>query len=287
MGQLDDIITPLLRWGLPQIRDFPWRRTRDPWLVLVSEVMSQQTQIDRVTAKFELFIEKFPTPASCAQASLGDLLVIWQGLGYPRRCRNLHASARIMMREHDGRVPRTLDELLTLPGVGPYTARAVLAFADGADVGVVDTNVARVFSRVVNRELRSRELQVIADEAVPSGGGWEWNQIVMDFGARMCTAQAPKCIECPIQSLCAWRGGPDSDPAPGTAGTSKPQSRFEGSDRQARGRLIRALCDGGVKHSRASQVMGLQAHPDRSMRIIQSLLDDGLIVASDSMYLLP
>lgn len=249
--------------------------------------MSQQTQIDRVVAKFEPFIEMFPTPAACAQASLGELLIIWQGLGYPRRCRNLHAAALVIVREHDGQVPGTLDELLALPGVGPYTARAVLAFATGADIGVVDTNIARVFARVVNRELGSRELQVIADEAVPIGHGWEWNQILMDFGASVCTARSPQCNECPIHSLCSWHGGPSHDPAPGSAGTSKPQARFEGSNRQARGRLLRALNDGAVKNSRAAQVMGLQAHPDRSLRVVQSLLDDGLIVTSDSMYRLP
>lgn len=249
--------------------------------------MSQQTQIDRVVAKFGPFIEKFPTPSGCAQASLGELLVMWQGLGYPRRCRNLHAAALVIVREHDGQVPGTLVELLALPGVGPYTARAVLAFANGADVGVVDTNIARVFSRVVNRELRSHELQAIADEAVPRGCGWEWNQIVMDFGAKMCTAHTPKCAECPIRLQCGWHGGPDPDPAPGTAGTSKPQTRFEGSNRQARGKLLQALTSGGVKFSHAPQIMGLQTHPDRSARVVQSLIDDGLIVTRDSMYLLP
>lgn len=249
--------------------------------------MSQQTQIDRVVVKFGLFIEKFPTPLACAQASLGELLVLWQGLGYPRRCRNLHAASLIMVDEFGGEVPGTLEQLLALPGVGPYTARAVLAFADGADVGVVDTNIARVFSRVVNRELRIGELQDFADETVPTGSGWEWNQIVMDFGARVCTASAPKCTGCPIRQQCSWHGGPDADPAPGTAGTSKPQARFEGSNRQARGRLMRALTDGGVSVSRASQVMGLHKYPDRSARVVQSLLDDGLIVANDSMYLLP
>ncbi|MEK7296214.1 MAG: A/G-specific adenine glycosylase [Actinomycetota bacterium] len=255
--------------------------------MLVSEVMSQQTQIDRVVAKFGPFIERFPTPMACATASLGDLLVLWQGLGYPRRCRNLHAAAVVMERDHGGQVPETLDELLALPGVGPYTARAVLAFANNADVGVVDTNIARVFSRVVNRELGRRELQEIADETVPRGHGWEWNQVVMDFGARLCSAHAPLCEKCPIRSLCSWQGGPDPDPAPGTAGTSKPQARFEGSDRQARGRLLRALTAGGVKHSHASRIMGLPAHSDRSVRVVQSLLEDGLMVASDSMYLLP
>ncbi|MEO8163590.1 MAG: A/G-specific adenine glycosylase [Ilumatobacteraceae bacterium] len=249
--------------------------------------MSQQTQIDRVVAKFGPFIERFPTPLACAEAPLGELLVLWQGLGYPRRCRNLRAAAQVMVRDFGGQVPGTLDELLTLPGVGPYTARAVLAFGFGADVGVVDTNVARVISRVVSRELRSGELQVIADETVPVGQGWQWNQIVMDFGAKVCTAAVPKCSLCPIRSHCAWHGGPDPDPAPGTAGTSKPQARFEGSDRQARGRFMRALIDGGVSSSRAAHVMGLMEHPDRSERVVQSLLDDGLIVASESMYLLP
>ena len=249
--------------------------------------MSHQTQIDRVVVKFGPFIEKFPTPLACAQAKLGELLVLWQGLGYPRRCRDLHAASQIMVEKFGGKVPATLEQLLALPGVGPYTARAVLAFADSADIGVVDTNIARVFSRVVNRELRSRELQVIADETVPLGQGWEWNQIVMDFGARLCTASAPKCTECPIRLECAWRGGPERDPAPGTAGTSKPQARFKGSNRQARGHLMRTLNDGGVSVSRASQVMGLQEYPDRSAQVVQSLLDDGLIVAIDSMYFLP
>lgn len=255
--------------------------------MLVSEVMSQQTQIDRVVAKFSPFIERFPTPLACAEAPLGDLLVLWHGLGYPRRCRNLQAAAQIMVRDFDGRVPGTLDELMALPGIGPYTARAVLAFAVGADVGVVDTNVARVISRVVNRELRGGELQAIADETVPFGLGWEWNQIVMDFGAKVCTSGAPKCSDCPIRIHCAWHGGPDHDPALGTAGTSRPQLRFEGSNRQARGRLMRALIDGGVSYSRAAQVMGLQEQKDRSALVVQSLLDDGLIVANDSMYLLP
>lgn len=249
--------------------------------------MSQQTQIDRVVAKFGPFIERFPTPLACAQSSLGDLLVLWQGLGYPRRCRNLHAAAQVMVRDYDGQVPGTLDELIALPGIGQYTARAVLAFAVGADVGVVDTNVARVISRVVNRELRMGELQAIADGTVPIGHGWEWNQIVMDFGAKVCTAGAPKCSDCPIRRHCSWHGGPGPDPAPGTAGTSKPQARFEGSNRQARGRLMRALSDGGVSSARAAQVMGLQEQPDRSVLVVQSLLDDGLIVANDSMYLLP
>ncbi len=249
--------------------------------------MSQQTQIDRVVAKFGPFIERFPTPSTCAEASLGDLLTLWQGLGYPRRCRNLHAAAQVMVRDFDGQVPGTLDELIALPGVGPYTARAVLAYAVGVDVGVVDTNVARMISRVANRQLRSAELQVIADQTVPIGHGWEWNQIVMDFGAKVCTARAPKCSVCPIRQLCAWHGGPSQDPATGTAGTSKPQARFEGSNRQARGRLMRALSDGAVSSSRAAQVMKLQEQPERSALVVQSLLDDGLIVANDSMYLLP
>jgi A/G-specific adenine glycosylase len=160
---LTPIVDPLLQWGLPQLRDFPWRATRNRWLVLVSEVMSQQTQIDRVVPKFEAFVEQFPTPTECANASLSQLLDIWQGLGYPRRCRNLHDAAKQMVEHHGGEVPSTLEALLALPGIGDYTARAVLAFADHEDVGIVDTNTARVIARVQNKSFAKKELQQVAD----------------------------------------------------------------------------------------------------------------------------
>ncbi len=137
----------VLAWGAADLRDLPWRRERDPWRILVAEVMLQQTQADRVVPKWIEFLESFPTAAACARATLADVLRLWQGLGYPRRARNLRDAALLVVERHDGRLPDDLDALLALPGVGPYTARAVLAFAFEHDVAVVDTNIARVLAR--------------------------------------------------------------------------------------------------------------------------------------------
>ena len=221
----------MLAWGLPRLRDLPWRATRDPWAVLVSEVMLQQTQALRVVPRWFSFLERFPTPEACASVPLGDVLREWQGLGYPRRARNLHlAAGRIA---ELGRFPDELDELLGLPGIGAYTARAVLAFAFERDVAVVDTNIARVHARVAGRRLTPKEVQRLADDALPVGQAWAWNQAVMDLGAVLCRPSSPACHECPLRTTCAWTvaGRPDPDPAVGSAGVSGRQAPFAGSDR--------------------------------------------------------
>ena len=143
----------VLAWGAASMRDLPWRAERDPWRILVAEVMLQQTQVDRVIPKWTAFLEAFPTPAACAEASLGDLLRLWQGLGYPRRARNLQAAAVVAVDRHGGQLPDDLEALLALPGIGPYTARAVLAFAFERDVAVVDTNIARILARTAGKRL--------------------------------------------------------------------------------------------------------------------------------------
>ena len=249
--------------------------------------MLQQTQVHRVLPKFERFIESFPTPRECADAPLGDLLALWQGLGYPRRCRNLHEAAKVVVRDHGGEVPGELDLLLELPGVGGYTARAVLAFADSRDVAVVDTNIARVLSRVVNEPLGKARVQSLADDLVPQGSAWEWNQVLMDLGATVCTARAPKCVECPISRHCAWRAHGGEDPAPGSAMTSKPQARFEGSDRQARGKLMKALTESGVKTSAAATVMGLDGQSVRAEKLVNDLITEGLVTVANGYLTLP
>ena len=279
------IVEPLLAWGMPRLRDLPWRNTRDRWAVLVSEVMAQQTQVSRVIPKYQAFMREYPTPTACAEAPLSDLLTLWSGLGYPRRCKNLHDAARAMVRSHGGSVPDDLDSLLALPGVGPYTARAVLAFADAHDVAVVDTNVARVLARVTNQPLSARASQELADRVLPRGQSWEWNQVVMDFGAQMCTARNPRCDECPIRAHCAWNGGPD--PARASALTSKPQARFEGSDRQARGLLMKTLAERGVKRDDVVRVMNLNGDTSRATRLLESLVRDGLVVVHDGWCRLP
>ena len=192
-----------------------------------------------------------------------------------------------MVRGHDAQVPADLEQLLALPGIGEYTARAVLAFAEHADVGVVDTNVTRVFARVMNKPLGKRETQTIADSLVPVGLSWDWNQVLMDFGATCCAARSPHCERCPIVESCGWRLHGGDDPAPASAGTSKPQARFEGSNRQARGRLMKALVAGGVMRNKAEQAMGLANQADRAEMIIESLLADQLIVESNGMLQLP
>lgn len=274
---------PVLAWGAPRLRDLPWRRTRDPWAVLVSEVMLQQTQVARVIPKWLAFMERFPTPHACAAAPLGDVLRLWQGLGYPRRARNLQAAAAEVQRLDS--FPDTLPSLLALPGVGQYTARAVLAFAFERDAAVVDTNIARIFARVEGRRLTAREVQAAADAALPAGQSWWWNQTIMDLGATLCRPVAPGCERCPLATECRWRGvGPD--PATNSAGVSKPQARFAGSDREARGRLLRALAGGPVRAADAARVMACA--PDRAERLVGSLLADRLCVrAAGDVLMLP
>lgn len=271
----DSVVAALIGWGISELRDLPWRATRDPWSVLVSEVMLQQTSVARVLPKYGPFMERFPDPASLVEAPLGDALALWQGLGYPRRCRNLREAAIRIVTEHGGNVPSDLKSLLALPGIGAYTARAVLAFAHGADVAVVDTNVSRVLSRLAGSAMTARQLQDRADELVPVAMGWEWNQMIMELGARICTARSPRCDACPLTDHCNWRGEGD-DPAPRSAGASRPQARFEGSDRQARGRAMRAVSGAGVPRQVVVGAMGVDV--ERAERLITALVAEGLMV---------
>jgi A/G-specific adenine glycosylase len=280
----------LLDWAQDHGRDLPWRATRDPWAVLVSELMLQQTQVARVVPRYHRFLERFPTPAACVAAPVGELVRAWAGLGYNRRAVNLHAAAVAVVERHAGRMPDDLAELMALPGVGPYTARAVLAFAFERDVGVVDTNAARVLARVAGRSLGRSEAQGAADAAVPPGQGWAWNQAVLDLGATVCTSREPSCGSCPLAAGCAWLGAgrPEPDPARGSAGVSTPQSRFEGSDRQGRGRLVAALAEHGrVPHRGLAATAGWPDDPERARRVAASLVRDGLAVEAGGGLSLP
>lgn len=280
----------LLRWADGRRADLPWRSTRDPWAVLVSELMLQQTQVSRVIPRYLTFLDRFATPAACASAAPGAIVAAWAGLGYNRRAVNLHRAAGRIVEQHDGRVPDDLDDLLALPGVGPYTARAVLAFAFEQDHGVVDTNAARFLARAIAGErLTAGRAQQLADEQVPTGHAWAWNQAVLDLGATVCTKRRPRCDECPIAAHCQWAraGYPDPDPADGSAGTSGRQSRFAGSDRQGRGRLVQALRTGPVEIARIPDVAGWPGEPDRARRIADQLVCDGLAEYIDGQLALP
>lgn len=280
----------LLDWGDAIRRDLPWRRTRDPWAVLVSELMLQQTQVPRVAPRYLAFLDRFPTPAACAVAPVAAVLQAWDGLGYNRRAVHLHRAAEVVVERHGGAVPDDLDALLALPGVGPYTARAVLVFAFERDHGVVDTNAARFLARAVaGRPLTAREAQDLADRQVPTGHAWRWNQAVLDLGSAICTKRAPTCDGCPIASDCAWarNGWPPPDPADGSAGTSGRQSRFDGSDRQGRGRIVQALRTGPVEVQRLPDVAGWPEDPDRARRVAGDLVADGLAEYVDGQLTLP
>jgi A/G-specific adenine glycosylase len=272
-----DLRVALLDWAEAHRRDLPWRRTRDPWAVLVSELMLQQTQVTRVLPAYESFLERFPTVDACARASAGDVVRAWAGLGYNRRAVNLHRAAVEIAKRG---FPTTLTGLQALPGVGPYTARAVMAYALEADVAVVDTNVARVLARLHGRSLVGKEAQTAADQLLAQGDAWAWNQGIMDLGARLCRPRPPDCEACPLAPWCAWcrAGRPDPDPAVGSAHVSGGQSVFAGSDRQGRGRLVDALRRGPVRAGDLPSVMGWPDDATRARRVAATLVADGLVV---------
>ena len=274
----------LLEWGREALRDLPWRRTRDPWTILVSETMLQQTQVARVVDRLPRFLERFPDPAACAAAAAGDVVDEWAGLGYNRRPLNLHRAATAMVERHGGRVPERLEDLLALPGVGPYTARAVRAFAFELPAAVVDTNIGRVLARWGGASLSPKAAQQRADDLVVALEVWLWNQSIMEFGAVVCTKRSPSCHECPLIRFCAWRGEGD-DPAIGSAAVSAPQARFEGSDRQLRGRLVDAMRRGAVDRRTVPEVIG--ADDDRAQRVVAGLVRDGLAIEDGQTLRLP
>ena len=282
----------LLDWGRTELRDLPWRSTRDPWAVLVSEVMAQQTGVERVVPLYERFIARLPHAHACAAAPVSAVLWLWAGLGYNRRAVALHRCAEVIVAEHGGEVPGDLDALLALPGVGPYTARAVLAFAFERPVGVVDTNVGRVLARWAGRPLGAREAQATADGLVPAGRpdwAWLWNQSVMELGATVCRRRSPDCSRCPLVSRCAWgaAGQPRPDPADGSAGVGKPQSKFVGSDRQGRGLLVAALRDGPVPLGDLADVMGWPGDEARATTVARGVVADGLAEDDGASFRLP
>lgn len=241
--------------------------------------MLQQTQALRVVEPWTKFLARFPDARSCADATLADVLVAWRGLGYHRRARSLHAAARVIRDQFDGAVPRDVADLLTLPGVGRYTAGAVASFAFARRAPLVDTNVGRVFARALaNRALRVGEAYELAEGLLPARSSARFNQALIDLGAQYCRA-TPRCERCPLRRSCRWRGEGGDDPAPSSAGVSKAQAPFAGSTRQVRGRLVEALREG--ERDRAD--LALSA---RDVAVLEDLLRDGLVRRTESGYAL-
>lgn len=198
----------LLDWFVANRRDLPWRHTRDPYRVLVSEIMLQQTQVDRVLPKYTAFLQAFPTLEALAAAPTAEVIRLWSGLGYNRRAVNLQRTARAVLEQHGGVFPREVAALQVLPGIGPYTAGAVACFAFEQDVAFMDTNIRRAVRRIFvgpdthASGIADAALLDLARIAVPSGKGWEWNQGIMELGATICTAAAPACWRCPVRAFC-------------------------------------------------------------------------------------
>ncbi len=190
----------LLAWYKRNARVLPWRQTRNPYAILVSEFMLQQTQVSRVLDYYPRFLKRFPTIASLARSKPQAVMEAWDGLGYYARARNLHTLAREVTRRHDGTLPDTPEDLRTLPGVGRYTAGAVACFAYEKPVPAVDTNVNRVLSRAFG----TKDVWDLAESLVPKNGerAWRFNQALMELGALVCTARKPKCPECPVRNDC-------------------------------------------------------------------------------------
>lgn len=238
--------------------------------------MLQQTQTSRVIGPWTKFVAAFPSPTSCADAPLSEILRLWSGLGYHRRAKALHDAATMIRDEFGGALPRAVEELRRLPGVGEYTANAVASFAFGESVAVVDTNVGRVLARAIaNRTLKVGDARNLAKELLPRTNSASFNQAMLDLGAQYCSA-APNCQSCPVARVCKWRleGGPD--PAPLSAGVSRPQKKFRGSDRQARGRVLAELRERPrLMQHLVTCIDGVDVN--RGETLIAGLIADGLV----------
>jgi A/G-specific adenine glycosylase len=278
----------VLDWFARTARDLPWRRDASPWAVMVSEFMLQQTPVSRVLPVYEAWVERWPTPARLAAESPGEAVRAWGRLGYPRRALRLHAAAAAIVERHDGDVPASLDELLALPGVGAYTAAAVSSFAFGGREAVLDTNVRRVFARVVGGEqfpaaaVTSAERD-LATGLLPMRDAHRWAAATMELGALVCTSRSPRCDECPVANLCRWRaaGYPAYD------GPARRGQAWHGTDRQCRGRLMAVLRDAhGPVPKPALDLVWTDAL--QRERALDGLVADGLVEPlGDDTYALP
>lgn len=210
-NEKDAIVTPLLLWFRRTARDLPWRRTYDPYHVWISEIMLQQTQMERGVAYFLRWIERFPDVRSVAAADEQEILKLWEGLGYYARARNLHRAAKVIADELSGLVPCDDEELRRLPGVGPYTAAAIASVAGNRDIPVIDANVMRVYARLFDIDVPvkgregQRQISAIAEGLLPHGRARVFNQALMDLGGLVCTPKAPRCEDCPISRGCLAR----------------------------------------------------------------------------------
>lgn len=278
-GLTSHVIEAICAWFDANGRDLPWRRPgTSAWGVLVSEVMSQQTPMSRVIGPWHEWMNRWPTPDDLAEEDSGEAVAAWGRLGYPRRALRLHSCAVTIATEHDGVVPNSYDELVALPGIGDYTASAVVSFAFGGRATVLDTNVRRLIARAESGIANcptsvTRAERIVADALVPDedARAAKWAVASMELGALVCTARSPQCEVCPIRDGCRWviDGRPDNAPA-------RRGQPWKGTDRQCRGVIMDVVRNSphGVK---VQMALSAWPEPDQASRCLESLLDDGLV----------
>ncbi|MDZ7727066.1 MAG: A/G-specific adenine glycosylase [Dehalococcoidia bacterium] len=270
------------RWYAANGRhDLPWRQTRDPYAVLVSEVMLQQTQVDRVVPYWEAWLERWPDAQALAQAETAEVIRAWSGLGYNRRARNLQRAALAACERYGG-IPCEPAKLRELPGIGPYTASAVASFAGERRTAVVDTNIGRVIARAVLGQERAgspRAVEAAAELLLPPRKTRDWNLALMDLGATVCRSRNPACGACPVARLCAWRAA--GQPA-GEARQKQQSVPFETTARFARGRIVEALRAQSPLPEREIQALLPTEHQPHTAHYLAALERDGLIEADGS-----
>ncbi len=289
LADLPGVQSAILAWFEQHRRDLPWRHTRDPYAIMVSEIMLQQTQVDRVLPYWHAWMERWPTVHELAAAPVADVIRAWKGLGYNRRAVNLQRTAQAVV-DRGGEFPSTAEGLRELPGIGPYTAGAIACFAYEQDVAFIDTNMRRVLHRIFvgvdtpKPTVSDKQVLEIASEAIPPGAGWTWNQAIMEFGAIHCTARKPLCLICPVQQQCA--AFPEIQSA--LAITAKqPKGKavpFEQTNRYFRGRIMDELRahegEGVVLADMGPAVKTAFEDADYPwlLELIEALAGDGLLV---------
>jgi A/G-specific adenine glycosylase len=267
---------PVLTWYKENKRDLPWRDS-DPWGVLVSEIMLQQTPVARVLPIYIQWMKRWPTAASLARATPAEVITAWGRLGYPRRALRLHECAKVITSQYHGVVPKTEQELRALPGIGEYTSAALIAFAFNGRSLVLDINIRRLFSRVIDgvevpKAAPTKSERVAREVLIPERDAHIWAAATMELGALICTAKKPQCGQCPLASQCKWRSldYPLSD-------QPKRTQTWHGTDRQCRGVIVQALRENPVLQKK--EIMLLWDVPSQVEKALLTLLEDGLVVS--------
>ena len=310
--QLKRVHSYLLQWYAAEHRDLPWRSTHDSYAILVSEIMLQQTQVQRVLPKYEQFLTAFPSLADLAAASTADVISVWVPLGYNMRAVRLQSIARQVMNEFDGNLPDTIEELLRLKGIGRYTAGAIACFAFLQQVAMVDTNIHRVLHRVFlgmdlsEPRLTDDQRLIFAELVLPDGKAYDWNQALMDLGATICTSANPQCSRCPLQDVCKTYAEL-SQYSLFPSGTTMRQLRkiaekkevyqkqpFTSTNRYFRGRIVDHLCSQPEGQRIPLSVLGLKIKHDFQeedliwlQQLVEKLAKDGLVDFAEEGVRLP